>query len=196
MMEFIKEITEAKLIKTQNDLNISFSAVCDNLYLLILTLEFLSRLKQGKELAEKYAKSTSSYINYTEFRTSATDLYNLLYFVQQPLDNVEKIFKSSDARRLRAISTIPRMELNRWLMNLEKNHKDNYFLMRLEKSLNIANGDLKDIRRILHSTNPSQTDLDIVSTKILNFIRFKMPLVDIRAEIEPMLSSRKYTYIK
>jgi hypothetical protein len=195
MMEFVKELHEARLIRTQGDLRLSFSEVCDNLYYIILALEFLSRIKQGRNLAERYASLTSSYINYTEFRTAATDLYNLLYFVQLTPSEVEKTFQSEDARRLREKTQLPRMELNRWLINIA-NNRDMYFLMRVERALNITSMDLREIRRMLMYKDPSATDLDILATRLLNFVRFKMPLLDLKPDLEQVLNSRKYTYIK
>jgi hypothetical protein len=194
-MEFVKELHEARLIRTQGDLRLSFSEVCDNLYYIILVLEFLSRIKQGRGLAERYSSLTSSYINYTEFRTAATDLYNLLYFVQSTPTEVEKIFNSEDARRLREKTQLPRMELNRWLINIA-NNRDMYFIMRVERALNITSNDLREIRRLLMYKNPSNTDLDIIATRLLNFVRFKMPLLDLKPDLEQVLNNRKYTYIK
>lgn len=195
MMDFVKELHEARLIRTKDALRLSFSEVTDNLYCIILILEFLSRLKQGRGLAERYASLTSSYINYKEFRTAATDLYNLIYFVEETPEQVEKIFDSEDARRLREKTQIPRMELNRWLINIARN-RDIYFIMRVERSLNITSSDLREIRRMLMYKDPSNTDLDILSTRILNYVRFKMPLLDLKPDLEQVLGSRKYTYIK
>jgi len=197
MMEFVKELHEARLLKTKGDLRLSFSEICDHLYLTILVLEFLSRIKQGRDIADRYARATASYINYTEFRTAATDLHNFLYFVQETPEQVEKIFQSEDSRKLREKTTLPRMELNRWLLKISSaDSRDMYFLMRVERSLNISNGDLREIRRMLQYRDPSNTDLDILSTRILNFMRFKMPLLDLKPEVEQILSTRKFTYIK
>lgn len=197
MMDFVKELHEARLLRTEKDLKLSFAEVCDNLYYIILALEFLSRIKQGKGLAERYASLTASYINYTEFRTAATDLYNLLYFVQETPAEVENIFNSEDARRLREKTQLPRMELNRWLINITSPYsRDMYFIMKVERSLNITSTDLREIRRLLLYKSPSDTDLNIMATRLLNFVRFKMPLLDLKTDLEQVLNNRKYTYIK
>lgn len=197
MIPFIKELHEARLIKTRGDLKFTFTEVCEHLYLIILSLEFLSRLKNGQEVAKKYSRATASYINYTEFKTSATDLYNLIYFVEETPERVEKIFSSEDAKALRIKTQIPRMELNRWLIKLtDPNSKDLYFFMRIEQALNITSTDLKEVRRILSFKNPSESDLKNAAYRILNIIRFKMPLLDIRQELETILSGSKLDYIK
>lgn len=195
MMDFIKELKEARLIRTKDDLKFTYREVCDHAYIILLTLDFLSKIKQGKDIAQKYARQTASYINYKEFRTSATDLYNLIYFIEETPENVETIFGSEDNKKLRMQTQIPRMELNRWLLKLDDN-KDLYFLMRLEQALNVNSSELKDIRRILQFRSPSPSDIRQVSSRIMNVIRFKMPLLDLRQEIEEILNSGKITYIK
>lgn len=197
MMEFVKELHEARLIRTKGDLRYSYKDVCEYLYLMVLTLEFLSRLKEGRKVAEKYAQATASYINYHEFRTSATDMYNMIYFVQEDPDKVQEIFGSEDSKKLRQITQLPRMELNRWLLKVsDPQSRTLYFFFRLEEALHIQDSQLKDIRRMLSFKNPSKQDLDIISYKILNYYRHKMPLFDLKPELEQILSTGKYTYIK
>lgn len=197
MMKFVKELYEARLIRTKDDLKYSYSEVCEYLYFAVLTLDFLSRIKEGKSIAEKYARLTSSYINYTEFRSSATDLYNLIYFVQEDPGNVEKIFGNEDSKKLRLMTQLPRMELNRWLIKLrDPNSRELYFFVKLEQALNVKNSELKDLRRLLSIKNPSSQELTIISYRILNFFRQKMPLFDLKPEVENVLSQGKYTYIK
>ena len=196
-MEFVKELHESRLIRSNNDLKYSFREILDNLYLIFLTLDFLSHLKQGKKIAVEYGKLTASYINYTEFRTNASDLYNLIYFTQADPDKVEKMFGNSESKELRLKVILPRMEINRWLMQIDDDsRKNNSLFFRLEQALSITNSDLKDIRRMLSYKNPSTSDLTIVSHRILNMFRNKMPLFDLKQELEQILSSGKYTYIK
>lgn len=195
-MQFIRELTEARLIKTRGDLRFTYNEVCEHLYLIILALDFLSRLKQGKPLAKKYASATAGYINYTEFKVNGTDLYNLIYFVTEKPELVEKIFNSSEAKKARERTQLPQMELNRWLLKIDKDEsRDIYFLMRIEQALNISGSDSKDIRRMLSFKNPTQQDLHIISARLLNAFRQKTPLLDLRQDLEQVLSGGKYTYI-
>ena len=196
-MEFVKELHEARLIRTRNELKYSYSEVCEYLYLVVLTLDFLSRIKEGRVIAERYARATASYINYTEFRTSATDLYNLIYFVQEDPDKVEKLFGSEDSKKLRLITQLPRMELNRWLIKVRDPHsRELYFFLKLEQALNVKSGEIKDIRRMLSANHPSNQDLTIISYRILNFFRQKLSLFDLKPDIEQVLSQGKYTYMR
>ena len=195
-LQFIRELKEARLIKTKNDLKFSYSEVCEHLYLIILALDFLSRLKQGKPLAKKYAAATASYINYTEFKVNGTDLYNLVYFVTEKPEFIEKIFGSADAKKLREKTQLPQMELNRWLLKIDKDEsRDMYFLMRLEQALNVTSTESRDIRRMLSFKTPTHQDLHLISARLLNAFRQKTPLLDLRQDLEQVLSGGKYTYI-
>jgi hypothetical protein len=193
LIPFIKELHEARLVRTEQDQRQSYSEVCENLYLVLLTLEFLKRVKGGQTIANRYASSTASYIMYNEFRTSATDLYNMIYFVQADPDRVEKIFNSPDSRKLREKTHLPIMRLNRWLMNIQR--EDIYFFMMLERSLSINNSDLKEIRRMLSYNKPTDSDVNAIAARILNALRYRLVLLDIRQEIESVLSGKKITYI-
>lgn len=196
-MEFVKELHEARLIRTKDDLHYSYSDVCEYLYLIVLTLDFLSRIKEGHKLAERYAQATASYINYTEFRTSGTDLYNMIYFVQETPEQVEKIFRSEDSKKLRLMTQLPRMELNRWLLKVgDLQSRSLYFFIRMEQALNIKTSEIKDLRRMLAYTNPSNQDLSIIGQRIINLFRHKMPMFDLKSELEQILSPGKYTLIK
>jgi hypothetical protein len=197
LMTFVKELHEARFIRDRADLKYSYTEICEFLYLVILSLDFLSRLKEGRLIADRYARLTAGYINYTEFRISATDLYNFIYFVQADPDTVQLLFGNEDSKKLRMKTTIPRMELNRWLMKLsDPQSRDLYFFMRMEQALNISNSDLKDLRRMLAFQSPTASDLRMISAKILNAYRNKLPLLDLRPELEQILSTGKYTYIK
>jgi len=194
---FIRELHEARLIRDRADLKYSYTEVCEFLYLVVLSLDFLSRLKEGRPIADRYARSTAGYINYTEFRVSATDLYNFIYFVQADPDTVQLLFGNEDSKKLRMKTTIPRMELNRWLMKVaDTQSRDLYFFMRMEQVLSISNSELKDIRRMLAFQSPTASDLRTISSRILNFYRQKLPLFDLRPDLEQVLSNGKYTYIK
>ena len=197
LMPFVKELHEARLIRDRKDLKYSYTEICEHLYLVILTLDFLSRVKEGQAIANRYARATAGFVNYTEFKISATDLYNFIYFVQADPDTVQLMFGNEDSKRLRMKTQLPIMELNRWLLKmLDPYSRDSYFFMRLEQALNITNTDLKDLRRMLAFKNPSDSDLRMITLKMFNIFRQKIALFDLRPELEQILSNGKYTYIK
>jgi hypothetical protein len=193
LVPFITELHEARLVRTEQDQKQSYTEVCENLYLILLSIEFLKRTKGGAKLADDYARKTAGYVMYNEFRANATDLYNMIYFVQADPSRIEKIFNSPDSKKLREKTHIPIMRLNRWLLNIQK--EDIYFFMMLERSLGINNSDLKEIRRMLSYNNPTDSDVNAIAARILNALRYKLVLLDIRPEIESVLSGKKITYI-
>jgi hypothetical protein len=190
MMSFIKELKEARMLRSESDLKLTYSGACELLYLTVLTLEFLSRLKNGKKIAERYAKTTCMYSNYTEFRSGATDLHNLVYFVQADPRRVEQIFHSSDARKARERIHLPTMALNGWLYTINSESSRNvYFLMQLEQALGINTALYKEIRRLLSYNNPVDSDVSNTASRILNAYRTYMPQFDLLQDIDQVLSN-------
>ena len=118
LMPFVKELHEARLIRDRKDLKYSYTEICEHLYLVVLTLDFLSRVKEGRALVSRYARATAGFVNYPEFKISATDLYNLIYFVQADPDTVQLLFGNEDSKKLRMRTQLPIMELNRWLLKI------------------------------------------------------------------------------
>lgn len=194
LMGFIKELKEARMIYKQNDVRMTYSDACEHLYLSMLALEFLSRVKQTQDLAKKYTSQTTSYFDYKEFRSNGTDMYNLIYFVSTDPIRVEKIFNSEDAKKLREKTFLPLMALNGYLTSLTNpGNRDIYFIMRVEQALSINNGNLKEIRRLLSYHNPSQSEVTSLAYRILNEFRSKMPMFDLLPDLERKLSG-KLTY--
>jgi hypothetical protein len=194
LMGFMQELKEARLIYKQSDLRLTYSEVCEHLYLCILTLEFLSRINQTREIAKQYAQRTTSFYNYSNFRANGTDLYNFMYFITADSDNIKKIFKSDDAVKLRERTHLPLMALNGYLTSLTNSgNRDIYFIMRIEAALNISNGSSKEIRRLLSHQNPSQSEVNNIAYRILNEFRSRMPMFDLMLELERKLSG-KLTY--
>jgi len=194
LMGFMKELKEARLVFKQSDLRLTYSEVCENLYLCILTLEFLSRINQTRDLAKQYAQRTTSFYNYKDFRATGTDMYNFMYFVTTDVANVRKIFNSEDAAKLRERTHLPLMALNGYLTSLTNpGNRDIYFIMRVEAALNISNGSSKEIRRLLSHHNPAQSEVQNMAYRILNDFRNRMPMFDLMPDLERKLSG-KLTY--
>lgn len=195
MMQFIRELNEARMLYNQKDIKMFYTDACENLYLCVLTLEFLSRLKQTQDLAKRYADSTTSYYNYTDFRANGTDMYNLIYFVTTDSKNVAKIFNSEDAGKLRENTHLPLMALNGYLTSMNNpNNRDIYFIMRIETALRVNNGSIKEIRRLLSHHNPAQSEVQNIAYRILNEFRTRMPSNDLMMDLESKLQG-KLTYI-
>jgi Fe-Mn family superoxide dismutase len=195
-ISFIRELKESRYIQSESDVKLSYTSMCEALYLSVLAIEFLSRTKKGQDIAERYAKQTATYSLYDQFRFSGTDLYNFIYYISASPDRVEKLFKSSDAKILREKTHLPLMALNGWLISLlNPQNRDLGFFMRLEQALSISSSDLKEIRRMLSYRNPAESDIANMSYRILNAYRNKMPMFDLLPDLERVCGSKiSYTY--
>lgn len=180
MMSFIKELHEARIIQNEADVKITFKEACESVYLCVLALEFLSRLKKGQDAAVNYARQTSQYSGYTEFRSSATDLHNFIFFVTAPASRVETIFNSSQAKLARERTFLPVTALNGWLHSLPGNSgRGDYFYMQLEQALTIENYEYKEIRRMLSYRDPLDSDIQQIAYRILNSFRSRLANFDL-----------------
>ena len=189
-MSFIKELKEARLLYSVDDLKSSYSDTCENLYLSLLALELAAHCKETQSFAKKYASETVKWgVDYREFRSSANDLYNLIYLVQAEPSKVEKIFKSEDARKLRERTQLPVLQLNGYLTSLTiPNNRDIYFLMRVEQALSIKNSNSKEIRRLLSYKNPTDSDVKQLAYRVLNEFRNRLSQFDLLPDLERQLS--------
>lgn len=189
MMSFVQELKEARMLLKQNDIRLTYQEACEDLYLCILAVEFLSRIKQTQDLARRYSQQTTSYYNYEDFRANGTDMYNFIYFVSTTPARVEKIFNSPDAARQRERTHLPIMALNGYLTSMTTTgNRDMYFIMRVENHLGVTNGNSKEIRRLLSYDKPTQSDVTNIASKLMNEFRSRMPILDLLPEMQQKLA--------
>lgn len=189
-MSFIKELTEARLLTNVDDLRTSYNDTCENLYLALLAIEFMAHCKETKTVIKRYASETVKWgVEYKEFRTSATDLHNMIYLVQAPPSRVKMIFKSDDAAGLREKTHLPLLQLNGYLTSLTNTgNRDIYFLMKLETVLGIKNTNTKEIRRLISYHNPSDSDIRQTAYRIMNEFRNRLFNFDLMQDMEKSLT--------
>lgn len=189
-MSFIKELSEARILMNPGDIRTSYNDTCENLYLVLLAIEFMAHCKETKAAAKKYAQETVKWgVEYKEFRTSATDLYNMIHLVNAHPSRVKAMFKSDDAAALREKTHLPLMQLNGYLTSLTNSgNRDIYFIMRLESILGIKNGNSKEIRRMLSYHNPTDSDIRQTAYRIMNEFRNRLFNLDLMPEMERFLT--------
>lgn len=189
-MSFIKELTEARLLLNVDDLKASYSDTCENLYLVLLAIEFMAHCNQTKTVAKKYAQETVKWgTEFKEFRTSGTDLYNMIHLVQAHPSKIRAYFKNDDAAALREKTHLPLLQLNGYLTSLTNTgNRDIYFIMRLESILGIKNSNSKDIRRLLSYHNPSDSDVTQTAYRIMNEFRNRLFNLDLMPEMDRLLT--------
>lgn len=186
----MQELTEARILRSLDDIKTSYNDACENLYLTLLAVEFMAHCKETKASAKKYAAETVKWgIEYKEFRSSASDLYNMIYLVQAPSERVKVLFKSDDAAGLREKTHLPLMQLNGYLTSLTNtNNRDIYFIMKLESALGIKNTNSKEIRRLLSYHNPSDSDIKQTAYRIMNEFRNRLFNLDLMPDMERLLT--------
>ena len=195
MMSFLKQLNEARLLYSEADLRISYKETCENLYMMLLAVEFMAHCKQTKSIAQKYAQQTVQWYPYNQFRSSGTDLHNFISFVIADNSRIEKLYGAS-AKADRERTQLPVMALNGYLTSLTNpGNRDIYFIMRVEQALSINSSISKDIRRMLAYHNPSDTDMQQLASRILNEFRNRMPNFDLLPEMSQHFD-KKLTFDK
>lgn len=195
MMSFLKELNEARLLYSEADLRISYKETCENLYLMLLAIEFMAHCKQTRSIVQRYAQQTTQWYPYNQFRSSGTDLHNFISFVAAEPARVEKLYGPS-GRADRERTQLPLMALNGYLTSITNpGNRDIYFLMRVESALSINSSTSKDIRRILSYHNPTDSDMAQLASRILNEFRNRMPNFDLLPEMSQHLD-KKLTFDK
>ncbi len=189
-VSFISELHEARLLMNPSDIRTSYNDTCENLYLVLLAIEFMAHCSQTKTAVKRYAQETVKWgVEYKEFRTSATDLYNMIYLVQAPPARVKEIFKSDDAAGLREKTHLPLLQLNGYLTSLTNSgNRDIYFITRLESILGVKNTNSKEIRRMISYHNPTESDIRQTAYRIMNEFRNRLFNFDLMPEMERLLT--------
>ena len=81
MMEFIREITEARMTRDGTTVKtLTYSDICERLYLTMLCLEVMRQYPNYTSFVRNYAKKSQS--TYKLYKPEGTDLHNFLYFLQ------------------------------------------------------------------------------------------------------------------
>jgi len=118
-MDFIKEIHEARMTRNSSDQrSLTYTDCCERLYLSLLILELLRKFPGYAARSKMYAKDCSRYDSYKHFRMNGTDLYNFIYFVTGDDAAMDKLKDPGAAKALRKRTTLPLMNLNRYLTQL------------------------------------------------------------------------------
>jgi hypothetical protein len=195
-MDFIKDLHEARMTRNSADQRaLTFTDVCERLYLHLLVLEILRQFPNSKSFAKMYAQKTVKNDSYKHFRIHGTDLYNLIHFATGDEDAINKLKNPGAAKKQRAATQLPSLALNRYLseIKLGSQNKDMQIFLRLENSLKITNTSYKTARRNIQSIQ--RLSLDEVKeniTVILLACRAKLRNSDIISELETLVASRDF----
>ena len=191
---FISEIYEARMTRNSSDTKIlTYTDCTERLYLTVLILELLSKYKTYKHFARAYAKNTTTYSSYRNFRMNGTDLYNFIYFVTGDARAMNKLKDPKSAMAKRKATTFPTMALNRYLSKIASRSQstDTQLFANLESALKIRNSDYKTVRRdILNYTSLTPTTRKKAVTRLLHAARAKLRNSDIIQHLQRLITDK------
>jgi hypothetical protein len=194
-MDFIKEITEARMTRTEsNTRRLSYRDCCERAYLILLGLEMMRKFPQYSAEARKYARNTSRFANYDSFRASATDLYNFIYFIVGGDDAMQKLRDPEDAKDVREKTTLPQMAVNRYLSKIAQGQEptaSSEMFIKLESVLRINSSNYKRIRRTVTNLDRANSrDIREAATKLLYAARARLRSSDFIQPLEALAADK------
>ena len=181
MLEFIQEISEARLYKNGDTLKgKSINDVAKITFLNIMILEIMRTIKP--EYAKQYASNTFPYQHFSSMRTSASDLHNLLVVIDnqdkfQDKLTTNKKYSSTWPFTQSSMSytiTLPELQIKRYLRDIQSGTKnisqDRQLFKTLEDNFHISDSNLKNIRRNVADwklASPVEKETTIIAIKQL-----------------------------
>lgn len=201
MMDFIKDIHEARMTRNSSDQRkLTYTDCCERVYLLLLVLESMRRDSATKSFVSGYAKQTTQHDLYKIFRMSGTDLYNFIYFVDGDDAAMNKLKDPGSARKLRLKTSVPVLSINRYLLKLASSSTPNgisELFVKLESALRITNPEYKSIRRVVVNLNRvNKNAMKTAITKLLFAVRAKLRNSDIIDNFETFASENNLEKFK
>lgn len=197
MMEFIKDLHEARMIRDANNAKVlTFTDCIERMYLTLLCLEIMRHYPKHRGFVKSYADKTTGKSNYSIFRAFSTDLHNLIYFITGDEDAQDKLKDPGAAKAARKSITLPVMNLNRYLTNLAHDTKPSMvsdLFVKIEIACKISNADYKTIRRVAMGWNSASTaEKERTVTRLLFALRAKLRNSDIIEEFEKLASDKNF----
>ena len=185
-LKLVNTLSESRLFRTKKmagDVNIDDAAELVFVHFLILNI--FNKDYDFAPLAGDIASRTMVYRNFDYFRTNGTDMYMALNRLMGKDNDIGDNEKDEIARgRL----SLQKADIIRFLLHYSTNKSDASFesryLLRYQRNLNIQDGMLKSIRRLVGDwDNLSQNQKALVVTRLVQYMRRKARL----AEIMPAL---------
>ena len=193
-LNFLEEIYEARMTRNSTDQRqLTYTDCCERLYLSLLVLEVLRKFPSFTPIANGYARQTVNSQNYKHFRIHATDLYNLIYFVNGDENAMNKLKDPASAMQLRKRTTLPIMRLNGYLHQVSSGFSgsNSELFINIENALRISSSDYKAIRRQVANFNGlGMLDKKKVVTKLLLASRAKLRNSDLIPHLEELAAQR------
>ena len=193
-LNFLEEIYEARMTRNSTDQRLlTYTDCSERLYLSLLILEVLRKYPSFTPIANGYARNTVTNNNYKHFRIHATDLYNLIYFVNGDEDAMNKLKDPASAVAMRKRTKLPIMRLNGYLHQVASGFSgsNSELFINIENALRINNSEYKAIRRqVANFKSLGMLDKKKVVTKLLLATRAKLRNSDLIPHLEELAAQR------
>ena len=186
MMDFIKDIHEARMTRNSSDQrDLTYSDCCEKMFLILCIIEVMRHDKDTTLFLQEYLRKTTAPDGYRYFRMTNTDLYNFIYFVNGDSDAMDKLKNPGDAKKIRRRTHVPIMAINRYLINvkgspIDKNIQSFNFFYEIQNTIKEQTSAYSSLRRdIGNFTKLSSRDKKEVITKLLHAAQAKLRASDI-----------------
>ena len=193
-LNFLEEIYEARMTRNSTDQRqLTYTDCSERRYLSLLILEVLRKYPSFTPIANGYARNTVTNNNYKHFRIHATDLYNLIYFVNGDEDAMNKLKDPASAVAMRKRTKLPIMRLNGYLHQVASGFSgsNSELFINIENALRINNSEYKAIRRqVANFKSLGMLDKKKVVTKLLLPTRAKLRNSDLIPHLEELAAQR------
>ena len=175
---FLKYVSEGKVIRRHSDLQrFTFPEVTERIYLSFLALALMSQNKNTAEFVKAYANQTMAKGTFDQVRMINNDLANMLAIVAGDPEITKKLKNKNQAQAMRQRQPVPVMALRRYLRTWEDHFKN---LTNLERSLNIQDANLKNIRRAVADYNNLNSKMKMQTLhRLQQQLQAKLPNTDI-----------------
>ena len=175
---FLKYVSEGRVIRRHSDLQrFSFPEVTERIYLSFLALALMSQNKDTSKFVKDYADQTMAKGTFDQVRMINNDLANMLAIVSGDPDITKKLKNKDQAQAMRQRQPVPVMALRRYLRSWEDHYKN---LTHLERSLNIQDANLKNIRRAVANYNKLDSKMKVQTLhRLQQQLQSKLPNTDI-----------------
>ena len=180
--KLINTLSESRLFRTKkmaSDVNINDAA--DLVFVHFLLLNIFNKDYDFAPLASSIAGRTMSYRNFDYFRTNGTDLYMAINRLMGKDNDIGDDEKDEIAKERISIT---KPDILRFLLHYKNNRVDTSFeqrmLLRFQGSLNIQDGMLKSVRRLVGDwDNLSQNQKALVVTRLVQWMRRRARLAEV-----------------
>ena len=175
---FLKYVSEGKVIRRHSDLQrFTFPEVTERIYLSFLALALMSQHKDTQAFAKAYADHTMAKGTFDQVRMINNDLSNMLAIVSGDPEITKKLKNKDQAQAMRQRQPVPVMALRRYMRTWEDHYRN---LTHLERSLNIQDANLKNIRRAVANYTKLDSKMKMQTLhRLQQQLQAKLPNTDI-----------------